>query len=300
MTKAVAELSVVIAASGDEASLTRCLESLAGQARAGEVEVIVAANFNGGAQAAITRQFPFAVYLALPATTTVPELRARGAAAARGEIIALIEDNCFVDARWCEEIRKAHALPHAAIGGAVENDSRARLFDWAVYLSDYGKYMPPLPAGETDTLPGNNLSYKRSALEQMKASCADGIFETFLNAELRRRGQTLYLAPAALVYHRKSYAVIKTLIRYYHHARAYGGMRVARAPMARRLAFIAGSLALPVLLPARIALRALRKGRQTKAVCLSLPHLCLLMASWSLGELLGYLFGAGTSARQWR
>jgi hypothetical protein len=300
MTNLKIELSVVIAASGDATSLARCLLSLKEQAGSGDTEVIVASNFNGGAKEEIERQFPFPTYLWLPAETTVPELRAQGAARARGEIIALIEDNCFVDGRWCAEIKKAHLLPNAAIGGAVENDSRERSFDWAVYLSDYGKYMPPLRAGETGALPGNNLSYKRAALERMNESWEAGIFETFLNEELKRGGQKLYLAPSAIVHHRKSYDPKETVVRYYHHARGYGGMRRAGAPVLKRLVFIAGSLLLPALLPARIALGALRKGRQTKAILRSLPHLFVLMASWSLGEFCGYVFGVGSSARMWR
>lgn len=300
MTDAGIKLSVVIAASGDADSLTQCLSSLQRQIEAGDIEVIVASNFAGNTKEGIQRQFPFATYLCLPEGTTVPELRARGAMHASREIIALIEDNCFVDEHWCREITKAHARPHAAIGGAVVNVSHERLFDWAVYLSDYGKYMPPLPAGEVDTLPGNNLSYKRSTLERMKNSCEDGIFETFLNEELRKQGQTLYLTPAAIVYHRKSYDLKGTVIRYYHHGRSYGGRRRTGVPVSKRLVFIMGSLLLPVLLPARIALRALRKGPHKKSICLSLPYLFLLMASWSIGEFCGYAFGEGSSARMWR
>ena len=300
MTNSEIKLSVVIAAWGDAASLARCLSSLTGQAEAGDIEVVVASNFNGTAKDDIEKQFPFATYLWLPEETTVPALRAQGAARARGEIIALLEDNCFVDGRWCEAIIKAHSLPHAAIGGAVENDSRERWFDWAVYLSDYGKYMPPLEAGEAKTLPGNNLSYKRLALERMKEVWEAGLFETFLNEELKKQGQQLYLAPSALVYHRKSYDPKETVVGYYHHARSYGGRRTAGAPALKRLFYIAGSVLLPVLLPARIALRALRKGRQTKAILLSLPHLFVLMASWSLGEFCGYVFGEGSSGRRWK
>ncbi len=300
MTTSPIMLSVVIAASDDADSLTHCLSSLEGQISAGDIEVIVASNVDGLTKKEIERQFPFAIYLGLPVDTTVPELRARGARHAVGEIIALIEDNCFVDAHWCEEIKKAHSQPYAAIGGAVVSGSHERPFDWAVYLSDYGKYMPPLQAGETDTLPGNNLSYKRSALERMKTACEDGIFEASLNEELKKRGQKLYLAPSVIVYHRKSYDPKETVIRYYYLARSYAGRRIAGVAMLTRLVFIAGSLLLPVLLPARIALRVLRKGHEKKSIIWSLPHLFLLMTSWSIGEFCGYVFGEGSSARAWR
>lgn len=300
MSDAAISLSVVIAASGDAASLARCLTSLEEQTAAGDVEVIVASNLKGSDEGWIKRRFPFATYLGLAQQTIIPELRAEGARRARGAIIALLEDNCFVDRHWCDEIKKAHALPHAAIGGAVANESRQRSFDWAVYLSDYGRYMPPLEPGAAVALPGNNLSYKRQALESVNQTWAEGIFETFLNDELKRRGQHLYLAPAAIVYHCKSYDAVETLIRYYHHGRGYGGMRITGVLLTKRLLLIAGSIFLPVLLPGRIALRALRRGGEKKAICWSLPSLFLLMACWSLGEFCGYLFGAGASTRRWR
>ncbi|MES4792757.1 MAG: glycosyl transferase, partial [Chloroflexota bacterium] len=52
---------------------------------------------------------------------------------------------------------------------------------------------------------------------------------------------------------------------------------------------------LPMLLFARITLRAWRKGRHRRELLLSLPYIVLFTLSGSFGELIGYLRGPGDS-----
>ncbi|MGH9839344.1 MAG: glycosyltransferase family 2 protein [Blastocatellia bacterium] len=294
------KLSVVIAASNGPSSLRRCLESLNEEAKEEEIEIITVSNYDLGADPSIETNYPHVKFISLPAGTTVPELRTRGIARSSGKIIALIEDHCLVDRQWSSEITRAHELPYPAIGGSVENQSCSHLLDWAVYFYDYGKYMPPNRAGAADALPGNNATYKRSALDQIQESYRDGFYETFVNEELKGRGETLYLAPAAIVYHRNSYELRKMLAQFHHHARAYAGKRAASAGLLKRLAMAAGSPALPAVLTTRIALRTLSKHRRQKELWLSLPYIFALMTSWASGEICGYLLGAGDSARHWK
>jgi hypothetical protein len=77
-------------------------------------------------------------------------------------------------------------------------------------------------------------------------------------------------------------------------------MRVAGASVLRRSAYAAGSLVLPVVLPARVVAGTLAKGRHVRELLLALPLLLLLELAWSLGELCGYLLGEGTSRGRWR
>lgn len=292
-------LSVVIAAWNGEAMLSQCLASLNGQTDPADTEIIVASNFAEGTEL-LRENFPHLRYLSLPAGTTVPELRAAGIRCSRGEVVALLEDNCSVDPNWSSEIRRAHESPYAIVGGSVENVSFDTALDWAVYFYDYGKYMIPNQAGEVSTLSGNNVSYKRSVLESVQDRFREGFFETFIHEELKRQGHKLYLLPSAIVYHQKSYEARNALADCYHHARTYAGQRISRAPLGKRLVFISGSLILPILLPARIASTTIKKGRHLKELLRSFPHLVLLMSSWSLGEFCGYLCGEGASARMWR
>ena len=289
-------LSIVIAAWNNSSSLRKCLASLARQADCEDNEVIVICNYYSGARAMVEREFPSVKLISVPEETTVPELRTRGISFASGDIIALLEDHCTFDENWCAEIKKAHELPYSIIGGSVENTSGERPLDWAVYFYDYGKYMLPNQAGVVDSLSGINVSYKRSVLDKLEPSFQQGFFETFINAELKKQGDVLYLAPRAIVYHQKHYEMKAAFTQSYRYGRSFGGMRTLHTKFWQRVGLIFGSLTLPVLLPLRIALRTLRKGRYLKELVWCLPHLLLLMTSWSFGEFCGYVGGQVTDS----
>lgn len=293
------KLSVVIAAFNNSSSLKRCLTSLNGQGESLDTEVIVVSNYGEGGREMIGRQFSHVRYFHLSAGTTVPELRAHGIRHARGDIVALAEDHCTFDKNWCSEIRKAHELSYPVIGGSVENASCKSLLDWAVYFYEYGRYMLPDKGGVVNGLSGNNVSYKRTLLIQLEESFKKGFFETFIHRELKRGGKPLFLVPSAIVYHTKNYKIREAFIQCYHHGRSFGGMRISNAPLLKRMVFVLCSVTLPVLLPSRIALKILKKGRHIKELLFSFPYLFLLMVSWSYGEFCGYLFGGGKSSARW-
>jgi GT2 family glycosyltransferase len=291
-------LSIVIASWNGPASLERCLRSLEGQAAGSEI--IAVTNFDRGAEEMIARAFPDVRHVSMPAGTTVPVLRAEGIRQSSGEIVALAEDHCTFAANWCAELVKAQELPYSAVGGAVENGSPQSALAWAVYFYDYGKFMLPLTAGPASALSGNNVSYKRAALLEVEPTFREGLFEPFTHGELARRGYPLYLTPGVIVYHQKEYRAGDAIAQAYHLARDFAAKRVSGAPLAKRAAFVAGSVALPIVLPGRILLRTLRKRRFLPELLRCLPYLVLLTGSWSLGEFLGYLAGAGSSTGKWK
>lgn len=292
------KLSIVIAAWNDVESLRQCLSSLEKQAEM-ETEVIAVSNFPMKDLADDSR-FSFVKFIEVAAQTTVPQLRSYGIGLANGEIVALAEDHCFFDEHWCQDIKKAHESNHAAIGGAIENTDNSRALDWAVYFYDYGKFMSPNEAGETETLSGFNASYKKEILDDLRENYADGFFETFFNEELKKRGHKLYLTDSAMIYHAKNYELKKTLIQFYHLARSFAAKRVLNAPFSKRSVFAVASLALPIILPTRIALNIIKKKRHIKELFRSFPLIIILMAAWSWGEFRGYVSGEGTSAGEWK
>ncbi|MDQ3180593.1 MAG: glycosyltransferase [Acidobacteriota bacterium] len=295
MTK---KLSIVIAAWNGTEALRRCLISLEKQVEAAEVEVIAVSNFPAQ-DLESNSHFSF-VRFAFSAETTVPQLRSHGISLAHGEIIALAEDHCLFDKNWCRDIQTAHASNHKAVGGAIENADGSRALDWAVFFYDYGKYMPPNRAGETETLSGFNASYKKEVLDELREIYENGFFETFFNEELKKRGQKLYLTDSAIIYHAKNYELKKTLIQFYHLARSFAAKRISSTLFSRRATFIAASLALPIVLPTRIALNIIKKNRRIKELVCSFPFIILLMSAWSWGEFRGYLGGEGASAGEWK
>lgn len=293
------ELSIVLAAAHSRAGLEACLTSLNEQIAGGETEVIAVCNYCEVAGRSIQEAFPFVQLIDAPPGTTVPELRTLGIHAATGRMVALLEDNSIVAPTWCRAIRRAHDASHAIVGGAVERVGTHRAVDWAVYFYEYGKYMLPCVEGESATLSGNNVSYKRALLQEVEHEFRDGFFEAFLHERLRGQGRTLYMAPDAVVYHTMNYRVGDVLVQTYHHGRHYAGRRVAVASRVTRFGFAAGSTLLPLILPMRIAQLVLQRRRHLWELTVAMPYLVLFMTSWACGELMGYLCGEGESVRQW-
>lgn len=293
-------LSVVIAAWNSADYLRACLASLAPQFDGATMETIVAANLPPGDCSAVAAEFPFVRLLPPRTSATVPELRMAGLQEARGDIMALTEDHMTFARQWCSEILKAHELPHAAIGGTVENSDQQSLLDWAVYFYDYGAYMPPCTAGAVPALSGANVSYKSSALAGLGAMTDEGFYEAFVHAELTGSGQTLYLHPPATVTHHKRYTAAAAFRHAYHLARDFSAGRARKWPAWRRFWFGAGAVVLPLVLASRILLTVLRKGRRAGKLLASFPILLPLLTVWAAGEWTGYWFGAGESREFWK
>jgi glycosyltransferase involved in cell wall biosynthesis len=291
--------SVVIAAWNGVSLLRDCLLSLEKQIEKGGAEVIVVSNYEMGISES-RKRFPFAKHIVLSEKTTVPELRARGILEARGEIVALLEDFCTFDCNWRGEIEKAYEQPYSIVGGAVENSSGATALDWAVYFYDYGKYMLPVNSGVTDALSGMNVSYKREVLDPLRENYENGFFEFFIHEELKRRKHQLYLMPSAVIFHNKNYDLKRISVQFYHQARSFAARRVVGFPLSKRFSFLLASLTLPILLPARVALRTVSKKRHFKELIKSLPFLMILMSVWAFGEFCGYLYGEGSSGKEWK
>ncbi|MEO8042717.1 MAG: glycosyltransferase [Acidobacteriota bacterium] len=290
------QLSIVVASWNGTDSLRRCLESLEMQVDKDKDEIIVVSNFAPD----LMKNGSSVSYFERPASHTVPELRRDGIVAAHGNIVALIEDHCFVDRNWSSEIKKAHASDAAAVGGSVENASVDYALDWAVYFYDYGTFMLPNSVGPTASLSGLNVSYKRAALEEIRDVYENGFFETFANEALKRLGHQLSMLPSAVVYHNKRYELRGALSHCYHLARSYAAQRVANSAPGRRSLLIFGSLILPVLLPARVIASVVRKGRNLGQLARAVPFLVVLMSMWSYGEFAGYVAGEGRSRGAWR
>jgi hypothetical protein len=293
-------LSVVVAASTGARFLDSCLASLRRDADAGEADVVVVSNYP---LADFGDRYRFARFLALPPTTTVPALRAAGIAQACSSVIALIEDNCRVDEAWCKQVKLAHSqLPDVTIGGAVEHPPHASLADWAVYLFDYGAFMPPVASGDVEHLPGNNVTYTSETLrtigDRRPELLRDGFFEAFVNAELRSSGNRLYLHSPAVVSLQAGPRFRKAMLQSYHGGRVYGARRTVRG--FQRWVYGCGSIFLPLILPVRVLGRALARKRERARIVAASLHVVLLTTSWSLGEALGYFFGEGRSASHWR
>lgn len=294
-------LSVVIAANHAEAALAACLAALTPQVQPGVAEVIVVEHSARGAAAKLQARFPSVCWVHLDAPVSLAHLRGRGIALAQGEIIAILDAYAVVADNWLEAVRRAHQ-EHAnwVIGGAVDLDKadKASLTAWALYLYEYGLFMPPVACGAAEILPGCNISYKRAALFEGDTPRYPEFWKTFVNWGVEADHSTLWLDPSILVYLNKPIAFGDFLTSRLAHGRCFAAMRTASAGRGKRLARGLSTPLLPWLFLWRWGRVIGRRRRNRSRWLLTLPLQWLLFAAWALGELAGYLRGAGPSCRR--
>jgi hypothetical protein len=296
-------LSIIVIAFNDPALLGGCLDALALEARDDDVETLVVAKWP---RARIRRGevMPIAHrkvrWIEAAAEATVPQMRGTGIAVSHGEIVALIEDDCIVQRGWCAALLAAHRAPAAAIGGAVEPRPYRRALDWAVYFCDYGRFMPPIPAGPAVALAGNNMSYKRQALANLPAALRQEFQEVFVHRAWQQQGVPMLTDPAVVVRNVNSWTIAHVTAIPYHHARAFAARRVEGEPMWQRMTMSVLAVLLPVVKVLRVARETVSRRRHVGALIRALPMIGLLAISWSIGECVGYIWGPGESAGRWR
>jgi hypothetical protein len=297
------ELSIVIALiAGRQAALTTCLEALEASTRLYRVGCIVPYDARLDGVEELVQKFPWVDFVDARAAVDEKQfgsssrehhdiLRALGIRRARGRIIALLEDHGTPSPEWCTAVLQAHQGPYVAIGGAVENGVD-RLLNWAVYYCDFGRYQNPVPEGPSEFLSDSNVSYKREALESVKALWFDAFHETSVHWELRRQGEILRLEPRMVVYQtRRTLRLLPALHERYVWGRSFAGTRASETTIARRIVFASLSFLLPVALSWRIVLQSLHRRRYLSRLLLSLPLIVALETIWSLGECVGYVTG---------
>jgi hypothetical protein len=287
-------------ARSDAGHLTGCLEALARQVGVPPMEIIVPYHPRVDGIDAARARFPEVEFIPVGDLRTYTgqggsrehhdELRARGLAVARGEVVALLEDHARADPRWCARMVEAHRRqPAAAVGGAIENGID-RALNWAVYFCDFGRYQNPVPDGASPFASDANVSYRRSALEAIRPVWREIFHETAVNSALTARGDALALSPEIVVYqHRSGLRLGSALRERFIWGRSYAATRGRLAGRAKRAVYATLSPALPAVLLARMAANVARKGRLGGAFVRALPLTAMLTVSWSLGELVGYV-----------
>jgi hypothetical protein len=151
--------------------------------------------------------------------------------------------------------------------------------------------MPPIAEGPSESLTDCNVTYKRDALEKIATVWMAEFHEPEVHAALRQCGETLWLSPALLTYQQRDIVLRPAIRERYEFGRLYGGLRVAHLSGFRRLALIAATPLLPLVMVARVLQGVIGKRRHIGVSLAAMPYLILFAAVWSWGELVGYVTG---------
>jgi hypothetical protein len=295
----VGVVSDTVGSRADTRHLKPCLAALQRQVGVPPPQIIVPFTRNLTGVEALRSEFPSVQFLECPDISVGPEghgsrehhdqLRARGIAAASGEIIAMLEDHGVADASWLAAIVEAHKQPAAVVGGAVENGVDTAL-NWAVYFCDFFKYQNPVPEGESFYASDANVSYKRRALETVREVWQNRFQEIDVNAVLVSRGERIVLSREMRLEQRRHNLTLPSAIQErFIWGRSYAASRSASAPIGKRMIWALSSPLLPALLLFRIGSVTFLRGKVTGAFLRCSPVLAILLMSWSWGELTGYV-----------
>jgi hypothetical protein len=288
MTMTPDRVSVVIGAPAVSPALATCLEALREQHEA-DVEVVVAAAGRGPLLERLERDHPDAVFVPCPAGAHLPELLGAGLARATGAILVVTDGTTIPDSDWIRAHREAHCADRVIVGGAVAPPAGGSVVDWAAYWCDYVAFMPPIRKAPTRVIPGNNVSFRRSALEHGREFAAGAFWKTFWCERLRAQGFALVMEPGAVVRYAKTNRLAPLLSERFRNGRDFAAMRSAQVPAAMRVCYTVGSPILPVLLLARTARMALGKRGFRARLLAALPLIALAVGAWSAGVAVGYV-----------
>lgn len=291
-------VSIVIAAHNPGPVIGECLAAIETQNAQGLAEIIVADSSSDGTAGLVQERFPRVRLLHCAEPRSIPRLRGLGIAAARGDVIAILDPYCIVERQWLQALLALQAArPERIVGGAVELDraDHQGLVRWAEYFCEYAAFMPPLKEGAAGELTGNNIVYPRRVLGDGEALAQSGFWKAFANWRLQAQGGELWSAPSLIVTLRKPIPFMEFLRSRYHHGRCHGALRVSEEFRHQRWWRVLTVPAVPSLTLWRQLHSFWPKRRRRATFVMTIPLLLLFHCSWAWGELWGYLRGPGRS-----
>lgn len=310
MTTDSPDISIVITLVSGARHLEDCLLGLLRQqdCNLDKVEIIVPFDAQDQEIRSLERGFPDVIFHATRKSVDAPawlshehfdELRSAGLRLAHGKIIAMLVDHEIPAPSWCRKMLEEHArLPHAAIGGAVENRID-RPINWATYFYDFGRYQNPVKPGASGFLTDVNIAYKREALNGISHVWQHRFHEPHVHEALLANGETLWLSPEIIVDQNRIGLTLREVIRERQvWGRYFAGNRVAGKGAAVRAAYCVFSPAIPFIILAKMLLNVVQKKRLGGKFFQALPCILLLTAAWSWGEFVGYATGRPSAFKQ--
>jgi glucosyl-dolichyl phosphate glucuronosyltransferase len=197
--------------------LVAAVASVADQSRAA-LETVVVCDHNPTLHERVRQQLPDVIVVPNREARGLSGARNSGVSAARGDVVAFLDDDAVAAPDWLESLLAPYADPSViGVGGAIEPDwadRRPRFlpdeFDWVVGCTYRGM---PAERGPVRNLIGANMSLRRTVLEAVGGFRTDvgrigtrplGCEETELCIRARHRlpGRELIYEPRARVRHR--------------------------------------------------------------------------------------------------
>jgi glycosyltransferase involved in cell wall biosynthesis len=288
------KVSIIVGVTGKRGrgSVFNLLDSFAAREGGVDFEFLVVDKTDPERERVYREQYPWVKLLTTE--SPMPESRMRNLALehSRGEIIAFVEDHVLFPPCYLKNLVEAFSKGHRIVGGPIETANPGDFAGWVQYFSEYNKWLPGVPEGAVDDLPGSNFAYRAGLLKVM-GPLAEGRHgtETHFHRRAREKGFELYFCHGVKIRHVNE----KNLCRFAIMRFNYGRLFAARRGFGvwKRIAYIFLSPLIAVVEYVRI----LKNARHDRACLLRLvqctPLLVPCLFIWMAGECTGYLFGPG-------
>ena len=218
---------------------------------------------------------------------------ARAVRAATAPWVVFAQGHIHPQPGFVAALLAARAPGVAVIGPAMACANPEHASSRAELWLGYGRWMDAPPRGVHSDVPAHGSAYDRAALLALGPELDRSLEASWrLQQQLRLRGGICWLEPAARAARVNASSVRAYVDVYYRLGRRFAAERSLDWARTRRLAFAAGSPALPALRVARIVADALRR-QPAHAEWTLLPLVTLGAIASAAGELVGYLLGFG-------
>jgi hypothetical protein len=286
------DLTVIAAGVNVGGTLGPWLDAIAPQVASAHAEVLVALTNVDTGVARQLRSSAWASAVEIPDATSVPELWGAALNRARGRVVAITTTACRPAPDWLAAVIRAHAKPHAAIGGVIELAAQATLVDRAIHLVRYAPYLPPAVEGAAAEIAADNGAYKLSALAPLLPAIArEGFWEVEVHRALRANGHTVWLDPQMRVHHAGSYSLAGFSRQRFVHGRRFAHAARPRSSAGHRLLRVACAPLVPAVMLGRIVQTLARRRGLGLDNVLALPLSAWFLVCWAAGEATGHIDG---------
>ncbi len=291
--------SVIIPAYKSEATAAATLASLRAQTMQ-NFETILVDSGPTDAVADIAKEFPEVRYLRSPDRLLPHGARNAGVALAQSDLLVFTDPDVVAPPEWLENLTKAHRANAGPVVGTVASLRRGWL-ETGIHLAKFDLWLSGGKARAISIAPTVNFACSRAVWEE--AGGFEGnemIGDTLLSWELVRRGQTLRLAPEAVLYHDHRSTFGQLLRERFVRGADFGRLRQERGNWsALRIIAVLCASVLPIRL---MKLLGRTFACSLRAGCLgdfmrTLPITAGAHAAWLAGEASEYLRHLRSSCR---
>ncbi|MCC7211095.1 MAG: glycosyltransferase [Candidatus Brocadia sp.] len=252
-----------------------------------DYEFIVVDEYNKQREKIYQDQFPWVTLI--QTERLMPESYARNIALrhARGKFIAFTTDHCIFPRHYIKNLVAEFSKGYRIVGGPVTNANPEIFTGWVQYFCEYNKWIPGLPDGEIDDLPGCNFAYHAELLRKLGPLPEGGYStETLFHQKAKEADNKLYFFRGLEIKHTNEvHLPVIWKERFY-----YGRLFAARRGFAlwRRIVYIILSPVIALTEYLRILNHARRNLQYLKKFIHCTPLLLPTLFIWMAGECIGY------------